>query len=81
MIRRYLVLRFSEKEVDQFLEWLAWFERTVAASPRLFPALLAKRGYRRAVLTELLSVVYRIRKNDIEIIAVLDNRTNWSSKY
>ncbi len=56
------------------------FEVVACAFPKLYPQSLEKKNVRRAVLTKVLSVYYRIYKGKIEVLAILDNRceiSNW----
>ena len=79
-IKEYLLVRFSDKEVENFFSLLTAFEIAVSAFPELYSLSSVKRGVRRAVLSKVLSVFYRIQKNNIEVLAILDNRcdlTEW----
>ena len=79
-IKEYLLLKFSDKEVESFLSLLNAFEIAISAFPKLYSLSSIKHGIRRAVLNKALSVFYRIRKNNIEVLAIIDNRcdlTEW----
>ena len=73
-VKSYLLENFSQKEVDNFFSLLNAFEIAVSAFPELYPISSSKKKVRRAVLNKVLSVFYRINKNNIEILAILDNR-------
>ena len=75
-VKKYLHLTFSNKEIENFYSLLEAFEIAVSAFPELYPASSIKRGVRRAVLSKVLSVFYRITKNKIEVLAIFDNRCN-----
>ena len=77
-IKDYLLLKFSEKEVENFFSLLTAFEIAVSAFPELYPVSSVKRKVRRAVLSRVLSTFYRINKNNIEVLAILDNRCDLS---
>ncbi|HAC16890.1 MAG TPA: hypothetical protein DCE78_13235 [Bacteroidetes bacterium] len=78
-ISSYLRNRFSQKEVDTFYQALSEFEKIINHYPKLYKE--SKRlKIRRAVLSKVLSVYYRITKNKIVIIAILDNRWDESNK-
>jgi len=79
-IKKYLVQEFSEKEAENFLTLLIAFEIAITAFPKLYPASSIKRGVRRAVLNKVLSIFYRIRKKEIEVLAILDNRCDLSER-
>ena len=79
-IKEYLVSEFSAKEIDGFYSLLESFEIAVCAFPELYPESEVKKRVRRAVLSKVLSVFYRVKKNKIEVLAILDNRCdigNW----
>jgi len=71
-IKKYLLAKFSNKEVTVFHSLLKTFESAVSFFPELYP--VSKKKIRRAVLNKNLSVFYRQNKNQIEVLAVLDNR-------
>ena len=73
-IKRYLLVHFSDKEVDNFYAILKSYEIAVCAFPSLYPYSTIKKNLRRAVLTNVLSAYYRVQKGKIEVIAILDNR-------
>lgn len=77
-IKAYLCEEFSDKEVANFFSLLESFEIAIGAFPELYPVSILKRGIRRAVLSKVLSVFYRIHKNNIEVLAILDNRCDLS---
>jgi plasmid stabilization system protein ParE len=79
-IKAYLLKEFSNKEVDHFFSLLEAFEIAVSAFPKLYSVSIIKRGVRRAVLSKVLSVFYRIHKNNIEVLAILDNRCDLSKR-
>ena len=74
-IKGYLNLNFSSKEVDHFYAIIKSFEIVVCAFPRLYPVSKSSKNIRRAVLSKVLSAYYRINGNQIEVIALLDNRS------
>ena len=79
-IKSYLISNFSSKEVDHFNAILQAFEIAVCAFPDLYPQSLIKRNIRRAVLSKVLSAFYRVRKDQVEVIALLDNRCDISNR-
>lgn len=80
-IKKYISHNFSQKEVDNFFALLGAFEKAVGIFPKLYPLSSQQREIRRAVLSKELSAFYRIAKNKIEILAVLDNRCDSSEWY
>lgn len=73
-IKEYLSLNFTKKEIDSFFNILQAFEIAVCAFPKLYPQSGIKKSIRRAVLSNVLSAYYRINKDRIEVLALLDNR-------
>ncbi|MCB0396090.1 MAG: type II toxin-antitoxin system RelE/ParE family toxin [Flavobacteriales bacterium] len=73
-IRRYLKENFSDTEVNSFFELLNAFEEAISYFPKLYPTSRQKTRIRRAVISRELSAFYRIRKNQIEVLALIDNR-------
>lgn len=73
-IKKYLFHKFSEKEVDVFFSLLQSFEMATISFPKLYPTTNKKKNIRRAVLSKVLSVFYRIQNSNIEVLAIIDNR-------
>ena len=80
-IKSYLNSNFSPKEVDHFYAIIKSFEIAVCAFPRLYPLSPSSKKIRRAVLSKVLSAYYRINGNQIEVIALLDNRSDSSQLF
>lgn len=72
-IKNYLAKKFSQKEIEKFYSMLTAFEKVVAVFPELYSAIKNKQ-IRRAVLSKQLSVFYIVLKENISVVAVLDNR-------
>jgi plasmid stabilization system protein ParE len=77
-IKKYISKAFSEREVNAYLELLKSFETAISIYPALYPETSKKAKIRRAVLNKNLSVFYRIFKDRIEVLMVLDNRCDLS---
>ena len=80
IIKSYLLYNFTQKEVDNFYRMLGVFEGIVSKFPELYAKSSKGRNVRRAVLSKQLAVFYTIRKDTIQIVAILDNRmdvANW----
>lgn len=78
-IQQYLSKNFSNTEVNNFYEVLISFRKVVEVFPKLYPKSIKQQKVRRAVLSKELSVFYRINKNKIEVLAILDNRCDLST--
>lgn len=79
-IKNYLLETFSSKEVSKLNLMLQKFETTISLFPKMYPVSKEKPSLRRAVLNKQLSVIYSIRKEEIQILALLDNRQDVSDK-
>jgi plasmid stabilization system protein ParE len=77
-IKRYLQQNFSDKEIDVFYSLLNTFSEAVSLFPELYPPANRKMKVRRAVLSRVLSVFYRISGDKIEVLAIIDNRCDLS---
>ncbi len=77
-IKKYIAHNFSPKEVDNFFALLGAFEKAVSVFPKLYPLSSQQQEVRRAVLSKELSAFYRIANNQIEVLAVSDNRWDTS---
>lgn len=77
-IQLYLSKNFSATEVNNFYEILISFEKVISVFPKLYPTSIKNKKVHRGVLTREMSVFYRIKKNKIEVLALLDNRCDHS---
>jgi plasmid stabilization system protein ParE len=75
-ILSYLSENWSDKESTNFLKSLDAFEEIVSYFPEIYPESLVKSGFKRAVISKQISVIYSIRRNVIEVHTVFDNRQN-----
>jgi plasmid stabilization system protein ParE len=73
-IKRYLLYKFTQREVDHFYELLTLFEDRVISFPELYRKSGGNKKLHRAVLSKQLSVFYKHSKSKITVMAVLDNR-------
>ncbi len=60
--------------MEAFFTLLQFFEEAISAFPELYPS--SNKNIRRAVLSKQVSIFYRVHKNRIEILSVLDNRSD-----
>ncbi len=77
-IKDYLQEKFSQREIDNFYKLLEAFEKIISSFPTLYPKSVKNKKAHRAVLSKQLSVFYSISKDQITVIAVLDNRMGYS---
>ena len=73
-ITAYIRIKWTEKEVDEFIYKLSNFEKLVRQFPEIYPT--SKAGLRRAVLTKHNSVIYRIDQKNllIRVYTIFDTR-------
>jgi plasmid stabilization system protein ParE len=77
-IKGYLLKFFTSKEVNKLYAVVQSFEKVVVVFPELYPASIKNKNIHRAVLSKQLSVFYRVTKERISIIAIIDNRMSYS---
>lgn len=73
-IKTYLLSKWDQREVDNFLSNIKRFENLVVRFPELYPASLKHPNLRKAVITKQQSIIYEIDKNIIRIHTILDHR-------
>jgi plasmid stabilization system protein ParE len=76
-IKNFILLKFTQKEVNNFYKMLETFERVVALFPELYPKSILGENIHRAVLSKQLSVFYTVLKDEISVVAILDNRMDY----
>lgn len=79
-IKKYLIKKFSAKEVSKFESLLKQFELTVSNFPTLYPESQSQKLLRRAVIHKNTTVYYIFEKNKVTVIAMKDNRQEKPSK-
>jgi plasmid stabilization system protein ParE len=78
-IYNYLLITWSAREAENFLDLVQEFLRVIVAFPKAFPSSAKYRTLRSGLCHRNVSVIYRVKGNKIEIIRLLDNRSQ--SKY
>jgi len=71
----YIENKWGKREADNFLENLRSKERILSFYPEAF-TLSESTGYRRCVLTEQTSIIYKFENESVIIHSVFDNRQN-----
>ena len=79
-IKKYLIKKFSSKEVSKFESLLKQFELTVSNFPTLYPVSQSQKLLRRAVIHKNTTVYYIFDRNKVTVIAMKDNRQVKASK-
>lgn len=77
-IKKYPQKGFSQKEIDHFYTVLKSFEKIILSFPKLYPQSTKNKKVLSAVLSKELSVFYKLSKDNITVLAVLDNRVGYA---
>lgn len=76
----YLNSEWSSRVRDNFLDKIETAVRTISQLPFAFPEAPNLPGVRRCVAHKLTSIYYRVKTDEIEILAFWDNRQDlWSA--
>jgi hypothetical protein len=78
IIKEYLQLKFSQREINNFYLLLESFEKRVVLNPKLYPKSTKNSKFHRAVLSKQLSIFYNVSEKTIKVIAIIDNRMGYS---
>ena len=78
-ILRYLESEWSQKVKESFLQELENALNQVARHPQSCPASKKKKGIRKCVVSKRTVLFYRIRKERIEVITIIDDREERSN--
>lgn len=72
----YLKIEWTEAEIKAFLLRLKDVEDVVSTFPKLYPESKSSKGLRKAVISKNNSIVYTINHGTINVVTVIDNRSN-----
>ncbi len=75
-ILSYLEDNWTPKEIKKFAIILDRQLVRIQNNPRLFPESTIYVNIRKSVLTKQVSIYYRIKEYDVELISLFDNRQN-----
>ncbi len=73
LILEYLHTNWTKKELQKFTNKTSKVLLQIAEKPEIFPAS-KKKNIRKCVLIKQVSIYYRIKKNEIELLTFWDNR-------
>ncbi len=73
----YLEKNWSDRVVDNFLAKLTKSMDTMSIMPFGYPESVSYKGLRRCVVTPQTSIFYRVNNEEIEIMAIIDNRSDF----
>jgi plasmid stabilization system protein ParE len=74
-ILEYILLKWSQKEAEDFEDRINRLIDKLRFHKNLCPPSLKKKQLRKCVVTSQTSLVYRTKKQTIEIVALIDNRS------
>jgi len=74
----FILKRWTVNEADEFVCMVRDLIERIQSFKNLCPPSMAHKNLRRCVVSFQTSLVYRIHKNFIEIVAFFDNRSNIS---
>ena len=70
----YLEENWTEKEIKNFSIRLDSYLKIIEKRPNTFPAAKSKQNIRRTVVTKHNTLYYKVEKDSIQLIAIIDNR-------
>ena len=71
----FIEAKWTGKEVKKFVSTVNNAVNQISITPEMFPAS-SQKNIRKAVLTKQNSLFYQVRKNEIVILIIWDNRQN-----
>jgi plasmid stabilization system protein ParE len=74
-IIEYLRHKWTQREVEGFLDLLYHFENLIASFPKTYKESAKFKGCRLGLVHQHVTVVYSIHRTTITILTVFDNRT------
>lgn len=72
----YIRENWGEKEVNDFLDTLFHFEKTVATFPKSFRESVKFKGCRLGYVHRHITAIYKITKRSVTVLTVVDNRSS-----
>lgn len=75
-IIEYLEEKWTNKEVNNFISEVEETIVKVRSNPNLFPSIKKKNEVHRVVIMKHNSMYYRVKTDQVEILAFWDNRRN-----
>jgi|JI10StandDraft_1071094.scaffolds.fasta_scaffold249219_3 plasmid stabilization system protein ParE len=66
---------WGENEVNEFLDILLHFERTVAIFPKSFKESVKFKGCRLGYVHRHITAIYKITRRSVTILTIIDNRS------
>ncbi|MES2376340.1 MAG: hypothetical protein V4553_07170 [Bacteroidota bacterium] len=76
-IKNFLLLKFTQREVNNFYKMLEKFGEVVSVFPEIYPKSIINSKARRAVLSKQLSVFYIVYEKQVSVVGIIDNRMGY----
>lgn len=73
-VESYITEHWTDKELKRLFKHLELTIQLISKNPQIFYESDMKKGVRRAVILKLNSLYYRIKENQIEVLAFHANR-------
>jgi len=70
-----ILSNFTSREANLFLDQVEDFENVIAKFPELFISSNKKKNLRIGYINKFVSCIYEIRRNEIFIVTLIDNRS------
>ncbi len=78
-IYNFLLIHWTEKEAETFLDLTLQFQKLISQFPSAFAVSRKRKAYRLGLIHRNITAVYRVDHDKITIISLVDNRSR--SKY
>lgn len=72
----YLTVKWTKKEVQNFVRKLDKRLELIVIFPEIFPKTTKRKNVRRSVLTKQTTLYYEVGKKEITILSLFDTRQN-----
>jgi len=73
-VEAFIIEHWTEKELKRLFKHIQLTTKLISDNPLMFPESERKKGIRKAVILKLNSLYYRIKGNQIEVLAFHANR-------
>jgi plasmid stabilization system protein ParE len=80
-IYNYLLIHWTEKEADYFLELALEFQNLIAQYPGAFPKSRKRKSYRIGLIHRNVTALYIVNPGKITILSLVDNRSKSKSRW
>ena len=67
---------WSEKECEDFLDFIQHFEKTISYFPQSFKESVVLKGCRLGLIHKHITAIYSIKGKSVIVLTVIDNRSS-----